>query len=100
MAHLPTIAFLPIVRVQFDVVLADQMIQKARKTLVSAGFKLVGPENPISDLSSAQSAAAALSKSDVDLLLVFQATFADSNMIVNLSEAIDAPIFLWSIPAR
>jgi len=33
-----------------------------------------------------------------DLLLLFQATFADSSMIMSLAEIIDAPILLWAIP--
>jgi len=92
------VAFLPIVRVQFDVALADQMIQAARVNLTSAGFELVGPEKAITDLASAQAAAAELTIHDVDLLLIFQATFADSSMVAAITDAIDAPIFLWSVP--
>lgn len=94
----PCIAFFPIVRVQFDVALAEQMIQAARENLVSAGFKIVGPDTPISDLASARAAIAELSSTAVDLLLIFQATFADSTMVTTLAEAIDAPIFLWAVP--
>lgn len=92
------IAFLPIVRVQFDVALADQMIQVARQNLQAAGFKLVGPEKPISDLESARTAVDGLASLDIDLLLVFQATFADTTMVMSFSEAILAPIFLWAVP--
>jgi L-fucose isomerase-like protein len=94
----PCVAFLPIVRVQFDVALADQLILAARENMVSAGFELVGPEKPISDLASAQAAVAELANSGVDLILIFQATFADSSMVTAITDAIDAPIFLWSIP--
>jgi L-fucose isomerase-like protein len=92
----PIIAFLPIVRIQFDVALAEQMIRAARERLQTAGFELVGPAQPISDLASAQAAAAGLA--GVDLVVIFQATFADSSMAVAISEACDAPIFLWAIP--
>jgi L-fucose isomerase-like protein len=92
------IAYLPIVRVQFDVALADQMIQAGRQSLQSAGFECVGPGQAISDLDSAQAAAAELSALGVDLIVIFQATFADSSMVTAIVEAIDAPIFLWSIP--
>jgi L-fucose isomerase-like protein len=92
------IAFFPIVRIQFDIALAEEMISKAREHLRSAGFELVGPEQAISDLPAAQAAAQMLSSAPVDLALIFQATFADSSMVVALSEAVDAPIFLWSVP--
>ena len=92
------IAFIPIVRVQFDISLAEEMISKAREHLRSAGFELVGPEQAISDLPAAQAAAQMLSSAPVDLALIFQATFADSSMVVALSEAVDAPIFLWAVP--
>ncbi len=92
------IAFIPLVRVQFDVPLAEQMIQTARENLTSAGFKLVGPQLPISDLSAAQAAINELSTMGVDLTLVFQATFADSTMVTSLVEGIDAPLFLWGVP--
>ena len=94
----PCIAFLPIVRVQFDVALADQMIQAGRESLKLAGFELVGPDKAISDLASAEAAVAKLSNVGVDLLLIFQATFADSSMVAAITESIDAPIFLWSVP--
>jgi L-fucose isomerase-like protein len=92
------IAFIPIVRVQFDISLAEEMISKAREHLRSAGFELVGPEQAISDLPAAQAAAQMVSSALVDLALIFQATFADSSMVVALSEAVDAPIFLWAVP--
>ncbi len=94
----PRIAFFPIVRVQFDVPLAEQMIQAARENLQKAGFELVGPQKPVSDLASVQAALAELTGKDVDLALVFQATFADSSMVSAIADALDAPIFLWAVP--
>jgi L-fucose isomerase-like protein len=94
----PRIAFLPIVRVQFDVPLAEQMIRSARETLQHAGFELIGPAAPISDLASAQAALAGLAAEPVDLALVFQATFADSSMVTAIAEGLDAPLFLWAVP--
>lgn len=93
-----SIAFIPVVRVQFDVALARQMIFTAREALQAKGFSLIGPDEPSSDLASAQAAAADLAGKPVDLLLVFQATFADSTMVTALAEAIDAPLFLWAVP--
>jgi L-fucose isomerase-like protein len=50
------------------------------------------------DLSRFRRAAEALGGQPLDLLLAFQASFADSSMIVNLARAVDAPLFLWAVP--
>jgi L-fucose isomerase-like protein len=92
------IAFLPLIRTTFDVVLAEQVASRARQTLLDAGFSLVGPQQAITDLPAAEQAAKEIPEESVDLLLIFQATFADSTMAVALSEASDVPIFLWAIP--
>jgi L-fucose isomerase-like protein len=92
------IAFLPFIRTTFDVPLAEQMVSQARKTLLDAGFNLVGPQQAITDLPAAEQTAKDLEKQPIDLLLFFQATFADSTMIVALTETTDVPVFLWAIP--
>jgi L-fucose isomerase-like protein len=92
------IAFLPISRTTFDVALADQKIATARKSLLAAGFALSGPEGALTDLAAARQAAQDLAAQPVDLLLIFQATFADSTMVVTLTENITAPVFLWAVP--
>jgi L-fucose isomerase-like protein len=94
----PRIAFLPIVRTTFDVPLAEEMIRAARENLTSAGLDLVGPEHFITDLPTAKQIATKLSSDSIDLLLIFQATFADSTMVVELAETLDAPVFLWAVP--
>ena len=94
----PNIAFLPIVRTTFDVPLAEEMIRAARENLVAAGFHLLGPEHSITDFPTAKRIANELSFESIDLLLIFQATFADSTMLVELTEALDAPVFLWAVP--
>jgi len=92
------IGFLPIVRIQFDIALAEEMIKSAREHLQATGFELVEPEQPISDLQAAQVAVLTLSMVPVDLVLIYQATFADSSMVVAIAEAVDAPVFLWGVP--
>jgi len=92
------IGFLPIVRIQFDVALAEEMIKSAREHLEANGFELVVPEQPISDLQATQVAIRTLSMVPVDLVLIYQATFADSSMVVAISEAVKAPVFLWGVP--
>jgi L-fucose isomerase-like protein len=92
------IAFLPIVRTTFDVALAEQMITVARKALLAAGFTLSGPDQALIDLAAAGQAGQDLVALPVDLLLIFQATFADSTMVVTLTENATAPVFLWAVP--
>lgn len=92
------IAFLPLIRNTFDLEFAEQMISTARDALLAAGFQLEELEQPISDIALAKQAAQKLANTPVDLLLIFQATFADSTMVVELVQASDAPIFLWAVP--
>jgi L-fucose isomerase-like protein len=92
------IAFIPIVRIQFDVALAEEVIAEARRNLRAAGFELVGPEKAIHSLEGVQAAIRMLANTSADLVLIFQATFADSTMVTALAEAVSAPIFLWAIP--
>ncbi len=92
------IAFLPIVRTTFDVPLAEEMIRQAREQLRSSGLQLFEPDQPISDLAQAEKTARVLANESIDLLLIFQATFADSTMVAALTDSVEAPIFLWAIP--
>ena len=92
------IAFLPLVRKTFDVPFAEEMIRQAREQLLAAGFSLWEPDEPLSDLDAASGVARDLANEPIDLLLVYQATFADSTMAVKLAEGTDAPLFMWAIP--
>lgn len=92
------IAFVPLVRTTFDVPLAVEMTRQARQQLQAAGYELFEPEQPVSDLQTAQHVAHQIAAAGVDLLLIYQATFADSTMVVSLSEASEAPVFLWAVP--
>jgi L-fucose isomerase-like protein len=92
------IAFVPLVRTTFDVAFATEMIAAARQQLVDAGYELVGPESPVTSLADAQRVRDELGDAEQDLMLIFQATFADSTLVTTLAEAAQAPIFLWAVP--
>jgi L-fucose isomerase-like protein len=94
----PILAFLPVARQTFDMELARQMTAIARENLEEAGFQLIGPSDLITDLASAKSIAKELGHSEHDLVLIFQATFADSTLVTALVEDSPAPCFLWAIP--
>ncbi|MFZ5818929.1 MAG: L-fucose/L-arabinose isomerase family protein [Chloroflexota bacterium] len=99
------IAFAALARPTFDVPLAQLVTQQALDQLRQAGFELFTTDDLIADLDGIQ---AFLSKLDqagntMDLLLVFQATFADSTLVTSLVEGIQSrhampPVFLWAVP--
>ncbi len=92
------IGFVPIARPTFDTALAAEVTGKARAALQAAGCQLVGPDALVMDAAAAQAASEMLAGQPLDLLLAFQASFADSSMVVNLAQAVDAPLFLWAVP--
>ena len=92
------IAFIPLLRQTFDVDYATEMIEAVRAQLVNAGFELVVETDPIADQGAARQVANDLNGGMYDLLLILQATFADSTMVSTLAEATTAPIFLWALP--
>ena len=93
-----TLGLVPLARPTFDTALAAEITAQVREQLVQAGYTLAGPEGLVSNMEEAKQAAQALAGEPLDLLLVFQATFADSTMVVSLAEAIDAPLLLWAVP--
>lgn len=94
----PRVAFLPIARPTFDIEYAKEVSDMARKHLLQMPVRLEGQGELITDLQSAQVIARSLGADPPDMLLIFQATFADSTMITALVEKIDAPLLLWAVP--
>lgn len=92
------IGFAPLARTTFDIPLATQVSETARQSLIAAGLEVVGPDELVTDLAAAQDLGARLAEEVPDLLLVFQATFADSTMVRALVSQVDAPVFLWAVP--
>jgi L-fucose isomerase-like protein len=96
--HKPRVSFLPIARTTFDIAFAEEVCDKARQHLSQIPVTLEGQSELVTDLQSAQRVADSTAANPPDLLLVFQATFADSTMIRALVEKIDAPLMLWAVP--
>ena len=94
----PRIAFLPIARTTFDIELAKEVSVTTRKHLSQMPVTLDCPAELITDLQSAQRIALSLAAAPPDLLLIFQATFADTSMLMSMIDKIDAPIMLWAVP--
>lgn len=93
-----SLAFFPIVRLQFDTDLAGDLISRAKDNLISQGFELISPTEPVTDLAQVREILQTLPLDAADLLLVFQGTFADSSMVVEMAEAARMPVFLWAVP--
>ena len=94
----PRVAFLPIARTTFDIELAREHSETACTHLSHMPITLDCLAELITDLQSSQRIALSLVAAPPDLLLIFQATCADSRMIMSLANTIDAPIILWAVP--
>ncbi len=94
----PTVAFIPIARKTFDISLAENVTRDAREYLESASIKLIGLEGLITDIVEAQDIAQSVAREKPDLVVIFQATFADSSMVMAIRKLLDAPLFLWAVP--
>jgi L-fucose isomerase-like protein len=92
------IGFVALARSTFDMALAAEVTDAARARLGEAGLTLCGTTQLISDLPGTERAIEALAGERIDLLAIYQATFADSTLAVRLAEAIDAPVLLWAVP--
>ena len=88
------VGFVPLARTTFDIPLASELTIQARSALTGWGLALVGPESLVTSLQEAKAAAEGLAEQALDLLLVFQATFADSTMLLTLAEAVNAPLLI------
>ncbi|NDJ60260.1 MAG: fucose isomerase [Chloroflexi bacterium] len=92
------VGLVAIVRTTFDVPLATEIAAQAREQLDAAGLTVISPTDGVTDLEAAQTAAADLAETPLDLLIVLQATFADTTMIMALADQIDASLALWAVP--
>ncbi len=94
-----TVGVAPLARTTFDLALAEEKTALMRALLQTReAFSLVGPRELVTSLDAAKAAAQSLATEPLDVLLVFQSTFADSTMVMALAEAIDAPLVMWAVP--
>ena len=84
-------------RPTFDVPFAQSVADQAAANLERDGHEIVGSANLVMDNESARSSLHDLSSEKLDALVVFQATFADSTLIVQISET-NLPLILWAFP--
>lgn len=100
--HPLTVAMAAIARPTFDVPLAQAVADEVRAQLERAGLYVVGTGNSlITDADGAARMQDALRATPADLLILLQASFADSSMAVALAEIAAArrvPVLLWAVP--
>lgn len=90
------IGFVPIARPTFDLGLARDLTAQVAEAL--AGYTLLGSPELVMDGAAVQARIADLADSRPDMLLLLQASFADSTMALELARAIDVPLLLWALP--
>jgi len=83
-------------RPTFDVPYAEEIAAAAWRTLADGPYEIVGSPELLMDVDAVDRAVTGLSGS-VDALVVLQATFADSTLVVQATDA-TTPSVLWAFP--
>ncbi|MHC4707842.1 MAG: L-fucose/L-arabinose isomerase family protein [Planctomycetota bacterium] len=92
------VRLIAIARTTFDIELARRLAGEVKSGLSEAGVSLTGPEAFVSELEDAQKISRELTRSPPDLLILLQATFADSTLAVQLARSMQSPVLLWGLP--
>lgn len=102
MTHPLTVALVSIARPTFDVPLAQSVADTVRAQLIGAGYQIVGSgADLIMDAAAVDQSLTALAAAEFDLVLLLQASFADSSMAVAIAETVQdrgVPLLLWAVP--
>jgi len=83
-------------RPTFDVPYAESVASAAWSTLSNGDLDIIGSPRLLMDADMVDEAVSNLA-GDVDALIVLQATFADSTLLVQATET-DLPVILWAFP--
>lgn len=92
------IGFVAIARPTFDLDLARGVTAQLFAAVQSAGYQLVGSQELVMDGPAIDARIAELQVANIDMILMAQASFADSTMVLQLARAIDAPLLMWAFP--
>lgn len=93
------IGFVPIARPTFDVELAQDRANWAHQHLLHTGVSMFAFDQMIMSLEAAAEAGQECAEAGLDALVIFQATFADSTMVMRIVEQVpDVPVLLWAVP--
>ncbi len=92
------IGFVPIARPTFDLVLARTLTAQVYEEIISSGYSIVGAQDLVMDGDAINNRIADLASAEIDMILMLQASFADSTMVLQLAQAVDAPLLMWALP--
>lgn len=92
------LAFIPIARPTFDVPLAEERSQQAFQTLQLAGYRVFGSPQLVMNLEDVETTIQSLQADAPDLLVILQASFADSTLIIRLMDSLHLPMLMWAVP--
>ena len=93
-----TLGFVALARPNYDVTLADQMREQARLLLSDAGYQLIGPDALVMTMEGIDHTIRLMSIVRPEVLVVLQASFADSTLLLTLMESMQIPVLLWAVP--
>ncbi|MFP4322818.1 MAG: L-fucose/L-arabinose isomerase family protein [Anaerolineales bacterium] len=93
-----TVGFVPIARSTFDIPLAEDMTRRVWEALQGANVTLVGSQALVLNAEDVETTLNQFEGQAFDALLVLQASFADSTMLMQVAAQIDAPLILWALP--
>ncbi len=96
------IGFVPIARPTFDLELARDLTAQIHAALTEAGverqFSLIGSTELVMDAAAVEARILDLAGAELDMLLLLQASFADSTMALQLARALELPVMMWALP--
>ena len=92
------IGFVPIARPTFDLDLARDVTARVYQRVRAIQYDVIGSQDLVMDAKAVEARIAELAAADVDMVLLLQASFADSTMVLELAQAVDVPLLLWALP--
>lgn len=93
------VGVLAIARPTFDVTFAEHVADRAFRNLEESDIEVNGTSSLCMTDEAVSAALVALPIDDLDALVVLQATFADSSLLMSASGA-DLPLVLWAFPEK
>ena len=92
------IGILPLGRPTFDVPFAESKLDAMLRQLDATEHDLIGSRELLVDEDMARRAIDTLTSSNVDQVLILQATFTDASVVGAVADAFDQPISIWAVP--
>jgi L-fucose isomerase-like protein len=84
--------------VALDMKYAAESRDALLKKLGQLGHKVIVHDRPVTESNEGLSAAAAMRKADVDLLVVLVGTFTQDPVMTNLVQNVNVPVVFWALP--